>query len=161
MGHIDIHIDHLANHRYALPEIVSWVHAEWGNLMPDISYSKLESQFKERLTPHVIPETFVAMRGDQIVGTASIVTHDLSTRMDLSPWLAAVFVLPEHRGMGVGSALVQAGVDEAGYLGLERFYLLTPDRISFYARLGWVKLFTTEYRGENVSVMVYQIQEPQ
>ncbi len=155
----DIYIDYLGNHRYALPEIVAWVHGKWGYLMPDTPYSDLESQFKERLTPHRIPETLVALCGDQIVGTASIVAHDMSTRMDLSPWLAAVFVPVEHRGMGIGSLLVQAGIDEARHLGLERIYLITPDRISFYTRLGWVKFDTAVYRGETVTIMRYRIDE--
>lgn len=154
-----VHIDHLANHRYALQKIVSWVHSEWGHLMPDISYPTLLSIFSERTTPHRIPGTFIALRDDEIVGTASIVAHDMSTRMDLYPWMAAVFVPPDHRGKGIGSALVRASIDEARYIGLERIYLLTPDRVSFYTRLGWVELEDAEYRGENVTIMIYKLQE--
>jgi predicted N-acetyltransferase YhbS len=129
--------------------------AEWGHLMPDVSYPQLLSSFRERLTPHRIPTAFIALKGDEIVGTASLVENDLSTRSDLSPWLAAVYVVPEMRGMGVGTALVQAGIDEVKQLGLARFYLITPDRASFYTRLGWKKLEQTEYRGETVTIMAY------
>jgi GNAT superfamily N-acetyltransferase len=160
MNQSQIRIEHLGSHVHALQKIVSWVHAEWGPLMPDTPYSKMVSQFKERLSPHKIPETFVALRRDEIVGTASIVPHDMSTRMDLSPWLAAVYVPSEYRGMGIGSALVRAAIDEARYVGLERFYLITPDRVSFYTRLGWVELEKAEYRGENVTIMTYLVQEP-
>jgi N-acetylglutamate synthase-like GNAT family acetyltransferase len=45
---------------------------------------------------------------------------------------------------------------EAKQLGVVRFYLITPDRASFYARLGWKKLETTEYRGETVTIMAYE-----
>jgi len=156
MNQAQIRIDHLADHRDSLPEIVSWVHSEWGHLMPDVSFTQLVSIFRKRVTPHKIPETFVALLGDTLIGTASIVNNDLSTRMDLLPWLAAVYVLPGYRGMGVGSALVRAAEAEIKFLGLDRFYLITPDRSAFYVRLGWKALEKTEYRGENVTIMVYE-----
>ena len=152
-----IKIEHLGKHRSAIPEIVSWLHNEWGHLGPDVSLSKLASIYENRTSPHQIPETFVALLDDEIVGTASIVDHDMSTRMDLSPWLAAVYVKAECRGAGVGSQLVQALMDEIALLGLKRFYLFTPNRASFYARLGWQVTEEAEYRGEQVTIMVFEI----
>jgi GNAT superfamily N-acetyltransferase len=52
-----------------------------------------------------------------------LVAHDMDTRMDLSPWLAGVFVAPHHRRRGVGAALVQRIIDEATGLGVEQLYL--------------------------------------
>ena len=153
----EIKIEHLKEHRAAIPEISGWLHAEWGHQMPDIFPSKLTKIYENRLSLHQIPETFVALQDHEVVGTASLVTHDMSTRMDLSPWLAAVYIKAECRALGIGSQLVQAIMDEAKILGLERFYLFTPDQASFYARLGWQVLEETEYRGEQVTVMVYEI----
>lgn len=154
----EIKIEHLDKHREAIPEIASWLHAEWGHLMPETSPSKIETIFEERLTPHLIPQAFVALIDGQAVGTASLVTYDMSTRMDLSPWLAAVYVKSDYRRKGLGSQLVQAIMDEAVQLGLERFYLFTPNQVSFYARLGWQVLEETEYRGEQNTVMVFEIE---
>jgi N-acetylglutamate synthase-like GNAT family acetyltransferase len=154
----EIKIEHLGEHRGAIPEISEWLHAEWGHLMPDVSPSKVAEIFENRCTPHQMPETFVALQDGEIVGTASLVDHDMSTHMDLTPWLAAVYIKAECRGLGIGSQLVQALMDEVKNLGLARFYLFTPDRASFYARLGWQVLEETEYRGEQVTVMVYEIQ---
>ena len=52
--------------------------------------------------------TLIALLNDQPVGTASIFLDDMDTRADLSPWLAAVYVPPEHRSQGIGTCLVQA-----------------------------------------------------
>ena len=155
----NVQIEHLADHKGALPEIVRWVHTEWGHLMPNISYGKLVSNFKERLTPHSIPETFVATINNKIVGTASIVAHDLSTRMDLSPWMAAVYVIPGYRNLGIGSTIVRAIMEEASILRLERIYLITPDQEYFYTNLGWQTLEKTYYRGEVVTIMMYEVSE--
>jgi len=155
----NLQIEHLADHKGALPEIVRWVHNEWGHLMPDISYDKLVTIFKERLTPHSIPETFVATIINEIVGTASIVPHNLSTRMDLSPWIAAVYVIPGYRNLGIGSTIVRAIMEEASILSLESIYLINPDQECFYANLGWQTLEKTPYRREVVTIMSYQVGE--
>lgn len=152
-----ITIEYLGEHRAAIPEIVSWLHTQWGYLMPDVSPEKLAEIFENRLTLHQIPETFVARCDGEVVGTASLVNHDMSTRIDLTPWLASVYIKAEHRGQGIGSQMVQAVMNEAKILGIEKFYLFTPNRTAFYARLGWQKVEETEYRGEQVTIMAYEI----
>ncbi len=95
----------------------------------------------------------VAFQEDQPAGTASIYVHDLETRPDLSPWLAAVYVDPLFRRQGIGSALVQAIEREACRLQIARLYLFTPDQEPFYTRLGWSLLERQEYWNESVVVM--------
>lgn len=46
---------------------------------------------------HGIPETLIAFYKDTPVGTAAIRNCDIAYRQDISPRLANVFVLPEHR----------------------------------------------------------------
>jgi GNAT superfamily N-acetyltransferase len=70
-------------------------------------------------------------------GETELFVHDMQTRRDLSPWLAAVYVTPERRGAGVGSQLVGAAEEIARQLGVGRLHLFTPDRERFYTRLGW------------------------
>ncbi len=115
------------------------------------------SAFEQRTTVHTIPETFVAVENNTPIGMASLVEHDMLTRMDLSPWLAAVYVDLEFRNRGVGSGLVRSVMQEAGVLGLDRLYLFTPDRMSFYRRLGWERVEQSTYRGEQVAIMLYEV----
>ncbi|MBN1976389.1 MAG: GNAT family N-acetyltransferase [Anaerolineae bacterium] len=150
-------VAHLAEHPDAIPTLASWVYNQWGHWMPaDIIPETLAREFEKRTIPSCIPETFVAVEGHAPLGTASLVIHDLAARRDLSPWLAAVYVAPEFRNQGVGSALVQAVTDEAQALGVERLYLFTPDKMSFYGRLGWQALERTKHQGRDVTVMVYE-----
>jgi GNAT superfamily N-acetyltransferase len=123
---------------------------------PDITLDIITREYKKRTIPGRIPETLVAVEKNAPLGTASLVTHDMAERRDLSPWLAAVYVAPKFRNRGVGSALVQAVIDEAQALGVERLYLFTPDKMSFYARLGWQALEHREHHGTDVTVMVYE-----
>jgi N-acetylglutamate synthase-like GNAT family acetyltransferase len=152
-----MNIDHLAKHPHLVPTLAQWVKGEWGHLCPDVAYEEYVSNFQRQAAHDRIPETFVALEGDALLGTASIIEHDMSTRMELSPWMASVYVAPEFRNKGVGSALVRTVMQEAGRLGLQRLYLITPDKVGFYSRLGWQVLETAAYRGENVTIMVYEV----
>ena len=69
--------------------------------------------------------------------------------------MASVYVDAVHRGRGVGSRIVSAIMDEAKKLGIERLYLITHDQMDFYRRLGWTAIDRVHYRGEDVTVMVY------
>ncbi len=72
--------------------------------------------------------------GDQ-VGFARMVT-DLAT----FAWLCDVFVLPEARGGGVGTAMVEAIVEHPDVAGLKRQFLATADAHQLYARFGYEPL---------------------
>jgi N-acetylglutamate synthase-like GNAT family acetyltransferase len=71
--------------------------------------------------------------------------------------MASVYVTPERRRQGIGSALVVRIAEEARAMGIERLYLYTPDKEAFYKRLGWHTLEQTQYRGYLVSVMALSL----
>lgn len=52
-------------------------------------------------------------------------------------WLADVFVAPEARGRGVGTALVRGVTEAIEPLGLKRFALFTADAHGLYERFGF------------------------
>ena len=152
-----IYVDHLADHMAFVPTVAEWHHREWGHLAPESSLDQHITRVAQTCTRDAIPSTFVAVAGDVPVGCASLIHHDLMTRMELSPWLASVYVAPEIRRQGIGSRLVRRAVDSARELRVERLYLITPDQESFYRRLGWSTLEWTYYRGEDVLIMEYPL----
>jgi GNAT superfamily N-acetyltransferase len=85
----------------------------------------------------------VAERGGQVVGVCQlIVFRHLQSRGGLCAELESVHVHPEHRGGGIGAALVGAAVARARELGCYRVQLTSnvarPDAHRFYERLGFV-----------------------
>lgn len=150
-------IEHLAKHRVAIPLVAGWVEQEWGHLLPEATFETFIQSFAERTVPHQLPATWVALIGEQVVGTASLDPYDMTTRPEFSPWLAAVYVPPEFRGQGIGSRLVRTAVQEAAALGLPHLYLFTPDKMNFYKRLGWQNIETTHYRDLEVVIMQYNL----
>ena len=57
---------------------------------------------------------------DKPIGTVNLVENDNDERQDLAPWLAALLVVPDARGKGVGTRLVRSLLQEAAGLRLER-----------------------------------------
>jgi hypothetical protein len=78
--HESVRIEYLADHVDAIPALACWTLEEWGHSFADATFEELVSEFERRTIPHRIPETFVALEGDTIVGTASIVARDMSIR---------------------------------------------------------------------------------
>lgn len=156
MNSPSIRIENLAARPAFAPILASWVQAEWGHLLPGRTEEMLVAEFQLRAMTRVIPESFVAVAGDRPIGMASLVADDMTTRPALSPWLAAVYVVPEFRNKRIGSSLVRVVMEDAARLGLERLYLFTPDQMAFYRRLGWQTFERTSYRGEDVVIMVYE-----
>ena len=143
----------LADYPECLPTVAAWIFQEWGLDFAEPSLEEVEAKFRTHLNRDRTPLTLIALLNDQPVGTASIFLDDMDTRADLSPWLAAVYVPPEHRSQGIGTCLVQAIEAVSQQVGIPRLYLFTHDREAFYARLGWSVLESTEYCHQQVVIM--------
>ena len=64
----------------------------------------------------------VALQKERCVGTASLYVHDLQSRKDLTPWLAALYVDSDHRNTGIGGPLIDRVLQEARRFGVDRLY---------------------------------------
>ena len=143
----------LADRPEALPQLAAWHHAEWGFLHPGGTVAEAAEELRRHLVPAPIPTTFVALVDSEVVGSASLVERDLPERPDLGPWLASLYVAPDHRRQGIGAALAERVVEEAARLGVPTLCLFTFDREGYYARLGWQRLGPESCRGHPVVVM--------
>jgi GNAT superfamily N-acetyltransferase len=87
----------------------------------------------ERAIEHSIP--FGAYRDGLQAGFARVVS-DRAT----FAWLADVFVLPSHRGQGVGKRLVQTVLEHPELRPMRRWLLATADAHGLYRRFGFDSL---------------------
>jgi N-acetylglutamate synthase-like GNAT family acetyltransferase len=141
----------------AMEQLARWHYAEWGHWNPSNNVERRIERFREHLLPDRIPQTFIAVEGETLLGSASLVSADLATHGHLSPWLASVYVDSSYRNRGVGSALVERVVAEARRLGLPRLFLFTPDRVSFYARMGWQPVEQSNWGATPVTIMQLEL----
>ena len=134
--------------------ISEWHQAQWGHLSSRNTQDRI-AEFAEHGA--TVPLTLVADLDGAPIGTASLLAEDMDIHKELSPWLASVYVLPEHRSRGFGTQLVQGIVTEAQRLEVGAMYLYTEDRAGFYAAMGWQELETRKYHGEDITIMKLEL----
>lgn len=78
---------------------------------------------------------FGTYKGDQQVGYARVVT-DYCT----FAWLADVFVIESHRGMGLSKWLVEVIISHPQLMNMRRWVLATKDAHGLYAQFGFEPL---------------------
>ena len=147
----------LAERPDLVPLVAEWGHATWGHLTPGATAAKRAERLKRHLQVDAVPSTVVALDAAGVpVGSAALLAHDIDGD-PRGPWLASVYVVPERRGEGFGKAVVRAIEASAARAGIELLYLFTPDKMSFYASLGWTATETLDYRGEHITVMTKRV----
>jgi L-amino acid N-acyltransferase YncA len=136
-------------------QIAQWYYAEWKGIYEasGLSFEDVKTAVAERTNTGTIPLAVVALDDKRIVGTGCLKTHDMDTRIELTPWLAGIYVERTKRRKGIGSMIVSCLDDIAKKLGMQRLYLYTPRSTIFYARLGWVENVITTYKGQHVAIM--------
>jgi len=154
---MELRIEYLADYPEHILVLAEWHHEQFAAFNPQESVEQRISKLKSRSRRRGIPTTVVALLGDTLVGSASLLKHDMDSRQDLSPWIASVYVHPDYRRRGIGTRLVQHLEGEAKRLGVERLYLFTPDMRPFYEASGWSVLEDSEYRGHLTRIMEKQL----
>jgi GNAT superfamily N-acetyltransferase len=154
---MDIAIAYLADCPETIPQLAAWQQGQFGYLSPAVTVADRIARFKTHLQGRAIPTTFVALHNGAPAGSASLVVNDMESLPELTPWLAGVYVSPEHRGCGLGGRLVRRVMEEAAALGVSRLYLYTHDRMTFYRNMDWQVIGPRRHRGYLVTVMSYML----
>lgn len=149
-----MHIEALRRHPHLIDPIVSTLHASWGELPPWADPDAIRARLLAGTTAAPLPHTLVAVTdGGALAATGSVKLNELPGHPDKVHWIGEVFVLPAHRGQGLGSHMTRALTDHALAHGVADLYLYTPYQQSLYARLGWVEVDQDVVHQETVSVM--------
>ena len=150
-------IDYLDQHRDHIATLAAWHHREWGHLYADWTLDAAQAELVEHAAHRSLPTTLVLIDGERLLGSVSLVLEDAPEFSDEgSPWLASLYVIPEARGRGLGTRLVNAAVAVAAHLQIVELFLFTPDQAAFYQRLGWRVITRTSLKGTVVDLMMIE-----
>lgn len=130
-------IIHLQDRRDLLPAIARAHVQAFGTLLPDWTVAQAEAELAGQQRDG-IPCSWLAMEGDDWLGSVSLLHDDHEQIRGWSPWLASLYVSPAARGKGVGAALVAQCVAQAAVLGVAQLYLYCEaPMVGWYRSLGW------------------------
>jgi GNAT superfamily N-acetyltransferase len=134
---VDIRIVLLSNVPHFVSTVAGWHWEAWGAGDPDSSPDSWAANLRRSSEAAGIPETWIAVAGDEPVGSVALLASDMATHPELTPWLAALYVVPTLRGRGIATALIAHCETEAAALGFGVLHLYTDSAVELYLRLGW------------------------
>ena len=133
---------YLRNEPHLKETAARWFHEKWG--IPEEAY--LESMTDCIEKGEAIPQWYVVMEGERILGGCGIIENDFHERKDLAPNVCAVYVEEDCRCQGLAGLLLNTACADLAAHGIEDVYLLT-DHTSFYERYGWAFLCMVQENG--------------
>ncbi len=127
------------DHSGGLNEAIAYYHRKWGrgNNLNFFGDAIRHSDYSN------LPQFFVMLKHDKIVGCCGLIVNDFISRHDLYPWLCGLYVEESERGQKLGNKLLMFAEKEAKRVGYETL-CLTTEHTSYYERYGW------EYIGDGV-----------
>lgn len=94
-----------------------------------------------------MPQWYVAVENETIVGGLGVISNDFHNREDLTPNVCAVYVEPAFRCRGIAGQLLELVCRDMASFGIDTLYLLT-DHTSFYERYDWAFFCMVQGDGE-------------
>lgn len=131
-------------------QAAQWFHEKWG--VPLEAYREsMEDCLAGR---SAVPQWYIAMEGERVIGGLGVIENDFHDRKDLIPNVCAVYVEPDKRCQGVAGALLQCACSDMKKLGIPVLYLVT-DHTAFYERYGWEFFCMVQGDGEPDMTRMY------
>ena len=116
---------------------IDYIHGCWGN---DNNYAFYEDAIKNSSLPgKPLPQFFLMIKDDKIIGCSALIANDFISRHDLYPWMACLYVAKEERGHQYGNMLIEFAEKRAAAAGFEAIYL-TTDHDGYYEKYGWQRI---------------------
>ena len=128
----------------------NWFHEKWG--IPLKAY--VESMEACINGKHFVPQWYIVLEKENIIGGLGVIENDFHNRKDLTPNVCAVYVEKEYRCQGIAGEMLQFVCDDMKKQGIGTLYLLT-DHDSFYERYGWKFLCMVQGDGEEEMARMY------
>lgn len=132
---------------------IQYFQKSWPNVAPVLYDDCITHSINAKQS---LPQWYLLKKDDEIIGCAGLITNDFISRMDLYPWVCAIFVAEEHRGNAYGSLLLEKAKEDAKIAGFKYLNLCT-DHIGYYEKYGF-NYIGQGYHPWNEESRIYQVE---
>ncbi len=127
----------LADYSDTIPTLVKWFRAQWPDYYAAMSDEEMEQDFLEDASRDRLPIRLVAFESNELVGTIILRENGTETLPEFQPELGGLYVVESHRGHGIATELIRAGMKVALDRGYETVFATTVAAAGILERLGW------------------------
>ncbi len=128
----------------------NWFHEKW-NIPLEAYIESIDECMKNKTA---VPQWYIVIIGDKIVGGLGVIENDFHNRKDLTPNVCAVYVEDDYRCQGIAGKMLNYVCDDMKEKNIDTLYLVT-DHTSFYERHGWEFLCMVQAEGEKNLTRMY------
>lgn len=127
-----------------------WFHEKWN--VPLEAYTESMEDCLNKINS--VPQWYVVVEENNIIGGLGVIENDFHDRKDLAPNVCAVYIEKDKRCHGIAGALLNYVCADMSAKGVDNLYLIT-DHTSFYERYGWEFLCMVQGDGESNMTRMY------
>jgi len=84
-------------------------------------------------TNNSLPIWYLLENRGEIIGCAGLISNDFISRMDLWPWVCALYIEEDYRGMSLGEKFLLKIKEDTKDAGFDKLYLCT-NHIGYYEK---------------------------
>ena len=146
-----ITISFLADYPDAIPTLAKWFRDQWPDYYANWSQAQLEQDFLLDTSRNSLPSRLVAFESNELVGTI-VLREQTESLPEFQPELGGLYVVESHRGHGIATELIRAGMNLAHDQGYESVFATTVVAAGILERLGWEFLKTVIHSDGQLSL---------
>ena len=146
----EYHIMNLREKPQWKQKAAQWFHEKW-NVPVDAYLESIEDSLNSE---NPVPQWYLAVQEEQIIGGIGVIENDFHDRKDLTPNVCAVYVEEEFRCRGIARKMLETVCRDMKEKGIDTLYLIT-DHDSFYERYGWEFYCMVQGDGEEEMTRMY------
>lgn len=151
--HAMLHFRPLSQLPELKPLVSSWLLSEWPSWYGAGGEGDLEGDVEAfAASGHQLPVGLVVFLGESPIGFGSLKQESIKSHPHLFPWAASGYVLPGHRGQGVGAFLLRSLESHAKLLGYPQVFCGTSTATSLLVRAGWHVVEQVQHDGEPLTI---------
>ena len=147
-----ITIRFLADYPDTIPTLMKWFRAQWPDYHAAMSDKDMEQDFLEDASRDRLPIRLIAFESNELAGTIILRENGSDMLPKFQPELGGLYVTESHRGHGVATELVRAGMQLAREQGYETVFAKTVAAAGILERLGWEFVKTVIHQDGKLSL---------